>query len=371
MDSDNRLLWRMNRRRLDFEQLRDSLLTAGGELDPAIGGRSVEIIRAPFSRRRTLYALVDRSNLPAMYRVFDFANPDAHSSERFVTTSPQQSLFLLNSPFVIDQAKRLIGRSDVASKSDETSKIQTLYRSLFGREASEREIAIGAKFLKNAIVREGEGRARKPSPWLYGYGEYDEATKRVKSFTPLPYWNGEVWQVGLFTPDPDFGSLSLNSSGGAPGSDAQHAVIRRWVAPKNGYISVNGTLRHLSINGDGVRGRVVSSRTGLSEAWTVKYTGQDTNLTNLPVMKGDTLDFVVDCLKDDTEDNFAWTPTLTLTSAPVVAKGVAKGKFREAGVKWDAAADFGGPADELPRPLTNWEKYAQALLLSNEFAFTD
>ena len=66
IDPDNRLVWRMNRRRLDFEEMRDSLLAAGSGIDDTMGGRSVEITRAPFSRRRTLYAMVDRSNLPSM-----------------------------------------------------------------------------------------------------------------------------------------------------------------------------------------------------------------------------------------------------------------------------------------------------------------
>ena len=370
-DPENRLFWRMNRRRLDFEQMRDTLLVAGGEIDKTIGGSSVEITRAPFSRRRTLYALVDRSNLPAMYRVFDFANPDAHVASRYVTTSPQQSLFLLNSPFVIAQAKRFAATESFAQATDIRRKIREIYLELFGREPSGHEIEVGEKFLSSAIVRENDVRTRKPSPWLYGFGEYDPVTKRVKSFTPLPYWSGEVWQSGLFLPDPDAGSLSLSASGGAPGVDLRHAAIRRWVAPKGGFISIAGTLRHLSINGDGIRGRIVSSRVGEVGSWNVKYMGQETNVTDIAVQKGDTIDFVTDCLKDDTEDAFSWDPILTLTSSPAVNRTGQAGKFREAGVRWSSVADFNGPPEEAIRPLTPLEKYAQTLLLSNELAFVD
>ena len=60
-----------------------------------------------FSSRRTLYGFIDRQNLDGVYRTFDFAVPDATSPRRFVTTVPQQALFLMNSPFLHEQARRL------------------------------------------------------------------------------------------------------------------------------------------------------------------------------------------------------------------------------------------------------------------------
>ena len=84
-ERENRLLSRMNRRRLDFEALRDSLLTVTGQLDTTMGGPSVEITSAPFSGRRSVYAFIDRQNLPGLLRTFDFANPDTHSPQRFIT----------------------------------------------------------------------------------------------------------------------------------------------------------------------------------------------------------------------------------------------------------------------------------------------
>ena len=368
IDPDNRLTWRMNRRRLDFEEMRDGLLSVSGGVDETMGDRSVEITRAPFSRRRTLYAMVDRSNLPSMYRVFDFANPDAHTAERFVTTSPQQSLFLLNSPFVVEQAKRLAARPELSGSTDTKARIAELYKLVYGRAPSEREFAIGEAFLKSAIVRQAETRSARPSPWSYGFGEVDETTKRVKSFSPLPYWTGEGWQTGIFLPDPDFGSLLLDAGGGSPGSDKQHAVIRRWTAPRDGVVSIAGQIKHLNINGDGIHARIVSSRSGELGSWKVFYTFKDATVAGITVKKGDTIDFVVDCGGDDVEDRFLWAPTLTLTSGEATPR---KSRFREAGIRWNAQDDFGGPAEESARPLTPLEKYAQILLLSNEFAFVD
>ena len=76
IDPENRWLWRMNRRRLDFEALRDSILAIGGDLDLSIGGKPVKLDAEPYSLRRTIYGLVDRRSVPNMYQAFDFASPN-------------------------------------------------------------------------------------------------------------------------------------------------------------------------------------------------------------------------------------------------------------------------------------------------------
>ena len=109
-DPENRLLWRFNRQRLDFESMRDSLLAvSGGARSRRSAARSTPITEPPFSARRTLYGFIDRQNLDGLYRTFDFAVPDATSPRRFVTTVPQQALFLMNSPFLHEQARRMTG----------------------------------------------------------------------------------------------------------------------------------------------------------------------------------------------------------------------------------------------------------------------
>ena len=100
VDSDNDLWGRANRRRLDFESLRDRLLDVAGQLDKHIGGESEDIVGGEGGTRRTLYAHIDRQNLPNVFRTFDFASPDAHSPERAHTLVPQQALFLLNSQLI-------------------------------------------------------------------------------------------------------------------------------------------------------------------------------------------------------------------------------------------------------------------------------
>ena len=92
-DVENRLLWRQNLRRLDFEALRDSFLSASGQLDTNMGGPSVEITTPKSNPRRSLYGFIDRQNLPGLFRTFDLASPDVSTAQRHMTTVPQQALF--------------------------------------------------------------------------------------------------------------------------------------------------------------------------------------------------------------------------------------------------------------------------------------
>ena len=146
VDPENRLLWRMHRKRLDFEALRDSILAASGQLDASLDGPSVELTSAPWTRRRTLYGRVNRQNLPNLFRTFDFASPDTHSPQRFETTVPQQSLFMMNSPFMRDQVRALAARAASAA-DDRRGRIEQLYRLALARPASERDVALGLAFL--------------------------------------------------------------------------------------------------------------------------------------------------------------------------------------------------------------------------------
>jgi len=158
-DPENRLLWRFNRQRLDFEAMRDSLLAASGALDPGIGGPAGPITEAPFSSRRTVYGFIDRQNLDGLYRTFDFAVPDATSPRRFVTTVPQQALFLMNSPFLHEQARRLAalvrqeGQVGSSSSSSEclavpADGVRKLYLRALGRPPEADELALGIEFVR-------------------------------------------------------------------------------------------------------------------------------------------------------------------------------------------------------------------------------
>src|SRR5204862_1369535 len=81
-----------------------------GQLDHKPGGKAEDLFKAPFSKRRSIYGFIDRQFLPAALRVFDFASPDMHNPQRAETTVPQQGLFFMNSPFVVEQARALAAR---------------------------------------------------------------------------------------------------------------------------------------------------------------------------------------------------------------------------------------------------------------------
>jgi hypothetical protein len=148
-DVENTLLWKMNRRRLDWEALRDSLLAVSGGLDPATGGPGVNLFNTPFSTRRSVYGFIDRQNLPGVMRTFDFAAPDATCAQRHQTTVPQQSLFLMNSPFMKEQVRRLAARPDL-SRANMQERVDALHRLLFGRPAAPEEANLAATFLSAA-----------------------------------------------------------------------------------------------------------------------------------------------------------------------------------------------------------------------------
>jgi hypothetical protein len=197
-DPENRLLWRFNRQRLDFEAMRDSLLAASGALDVRIGGPPVEDTALPSSTRRTLYGFIDRQNLESLYRTFDFAVPDASSPRRFVTTVPQQALFLMNSPFLHEQARRLTAlvglppsRTSGDAKGDACDDatvegVARLYRRVLGRSPNPGELALAMEFI------------RRPSSDAPAGSLAGRIARNVGSDPPLAPWE-QLAQVLLLT----------------------------------------------------------------------------------------------------------------------------------------------------------------------------
>jgi hypothetical protein len=150
VDPDNRLLWRANRRRLDLEAMRDTLLVVAGRLEDRLGGRPVDAAGNPRERRRTLYGLVDRQSLPALYRAFDFASPDQSAERRPQTTVPQQALFGMNAPFVLEQARALAARPEVSRETDPSRRVAALYRLTLLRPPDDAELRMALEFVRGA-----------------------------------------------------------------------------------------------------------------------------------------------------------------------------------------------------------------------------
>jgi hypothetical protein len=340
--------------------LRDTLLVASGRLDPALGGLPVDILTEPFSGRRTVYGLIDRQNLPALFRAFDFANPDTSSPGRFQTTVPQQALFLMNSPFVVQQARQLAARIELKNASSDEAKLAVLHRLLFQREPTPDDMKLAKSFLRTQAP---SGRANQPI-WQYGAGQFDESTGRMIGFWRFTNFTAKTgWHPDREFPGKQSGWVCVGAGGGHPGATPKLASVRRWTAPIAGAITISGNLQHGSKEGDGVRGRIVSSRGGLLGQWPAHNNSVAANVARVEVGAGETIDFAVDCVGAEAFDSYAWAPKVRYLAGDITA--LTRSEF-------SADTDFAGPGQATsPAPLSAWEQYAQVLLLSNELAFAD
>ncbi len=142
-DPANEWLSHMNRRRLTIEQWRDAVLFLAGDLEWS-GGPSVEL-DDPRNRRRTVYGRISRQKLDDMLREFDYPDANVHASRRAVTTTASQKLFMLNSPFILQEARAFAARLAAGAGADETGRITEAYRLAFGRTptSSELDVALG------------------------------------------------------------------------------------------------------------------------------------------------------------------------------------------------------------------------------------
>jgi hypothetical protein len=352
VDSENRLLWRANLRRVDFETMRDSLLAVSGQLDPRLFGRSVEIHEEPFPPRRTLYAYIDRQNLPQVFTTFDFASPQAHVAQRSYTTVSTQALFTLNSPFLLEQSKRIAALPGIAKAADAEA-VTKLYHRIFAREPSPEEVTLGTAFLENQRTAVEGGNTQTMSTWQYGFAKLDPET-RAEPFVPFAEWSSSRWQPDKVYPSPGLLShTSLHRNGGHPGPRGTATVVR-WTAPEALTIKLAGTLRKPTAKGDGVRARLVKNGTEvLAEIICEPGQSVPTQFGPFDVAAGETIDFRLDAMERHDFDSYEWNPIVQTASGTPQA--------------WDYARDFAGPVD-LATPI---EIYAQALVSTNEFSFVD
>ena len=109
---------------------------------------------------------------------------------------------------------------------------------------------------------------------------------------------------------------------------------------------------------------IATPRDGVLASWNLLKKDAATNVSQVSLKQGETIDFIVDCRTNPSFDAFTWKIHLTKVAPPNAVAG------DDAGDEWDAETQFeGGPA--VISPLTPWQKYVQVLLESNEFAFVD
>lgn len=167
-DPENRLLWRAHRKPLSAESIRDTLLLASNDLELSMGGPPVDNlgtlvtqnkpddagVKLESTNIRTVYQPVIRNELPSLMRVFDFADPDFVSGKRAHTTVPTQALWMLNGPFVAEQAAKLSERLFSKGYSTTDERLEHLFIYALGRPPSDLETELSKKFLSQSDADE-------------------------------------------------------------------------------------------------------------------------------------------------------------------------------------------------------------------------
>lgn len=359
-DADNALLSRFNRQRLDYESMRDAVNSVAGTLDLAkMGGRSVSLKAPDLDTHRTVYHFVDRYEQATVPAMFDFANPDSHSPQRYATTVPQQALFLMNSPYMKQQADKVVQ----AAGND----ITALYRRILLRDPQPQELELARKFVGDA-----ETLRREPAAFSWRYGmaavTKDAAGKwTLGEFTPFKHYNGErkMWTPGEKMPMEPWGHLLIQPNGGHPGRPAASVLV--WTSPfaAETKLRLSGDVKRSSDKGNGIRVLILSSRSGVVKEQVVAPNATASMTCEVTVQRGDELRFVVDAIDGDTNsDGYNWVPRIERLDA---ASG-------QPALVTKADTDFcdaeGWPFNrsKTQSPLG---QLAQVLLMSNEFMFME
>ncbi len=157
-DPTNTWLSRANAKRLSIEQLRDSVLAVSGQLDRRLKGHPKPLWGPDYTRRRSIYGLINRLNVDATLRAFDFPSPTATADRRAESSVPQQSLFALNSPFMIEQAAALVANLQLSDTAPAAERTDAIFQRIHQREATEAEHKRLGRFL-------GLMESRKTDPW--------------------------------------------------------------------------------------------------------------------------------------------------------------------------------------------------------------
>ncbi|MEM1294701.1 MAG: PSD1 and planctomycete cytochrome C domain-containing protein [Verrucomicrobiota bacterium] len=321
-DPENLYFTRVNRKRLSFEKMRDSILLASNSLELEVGGRPVKWNDPGADERRSIYGFIDRYRLDPMLATFDFPNPDLHSPQRYETSVPQQTLFLLNSPFVLRHAEKLETQANAVAQPDlagvETparslkDRIDFVYQQVLKRPPSGEEQTLALEFLQSGVV---EPDNPKPGDWEYRIGpaSLDESGNLVFSESkPFPYFSekGKAWRFGEEYPHPVGRFANLHPQGGhTPATD--QAVLLRLNATRKGDFTLTGKLSVPGPSSDGVLLFIRKNEAETIAKLHVSAHGiLPISVPSLSLQPGDKLDFLVHANGSTNSDSFRWALSL-------------------------------------------------------------
>jgi hypothetical protein len=182
VDPENRFHWRMNRRRLEAEAIRDAILAVSGALDTTMGGsllrfKNRDYVTSTASRdetgydhnRRSVYLPVVRSALYELFQAFDFGDPSVSNGDRATTTVAPQALFMMNSPLVLKQTRQMAAALLAEPGLDDAGRVARIYEKALGRPPTNRETERALGFVRRLqaewAVRGADAEERRLRAW--------------------------------------------------------------------------------------------------------------------------------------------------------------------------------------------------------------
>lgn len=165
-DSQNKLLWRGNRKHLSIEAIRDSLLSASRQLDPTPRGHAGKLWEDGYTKRRAIYGYINRFNLDPTLRAFDFPTPVQSQPKRGESIVAPQTLFTMNAPFVIDQTVAITETSEFRNCGTDQERVAALFALIFQREPATLETERILKFVElQSRFKTPNDLKRRASTW--------------------------------------------------------------------------------------------------------------------------------------------------------------------------------------------------------------
>ena len=419
-DPSNRLLSHFNRQRLNVEAFRDSVLSVSGQLDWKAGGPSGDADTTDF-KRRTIYAAVSRHKLADTLQTFDFPDPAIHCAVRAGTTTPLQQMFVLNSPFMRQQAIALTDRVHEHAGQSLDDRVHLAHRLLFARDASTTELAIAREFLPNdsaestsvAVVKTADAvapafsgkRVRAELNELGDDYSVELWMRNTVAHTSRPV-TGYFFSRGAEQPPTDHGDHFgiSGTSGGKPGrllfyngqtnrnmiTGAEILEVNRWY-----HVAMvrKGESVTLYLNGASKGGASGTAKLGYKSGVGLVFVGgRRDNFANFLGQLQETAVFNRALTGEEIAKHYAASTLIDAQDA--TGKLQSHAKYAEAILKsqpiayWplrtDAltatqASDGSGKANHgmyeerttTSTPQTRWSRYVHALLSSNEFLYID
>jgi hypothetical protein len=359
VDEANETFWKWNRRRTDFEAMRDRVLATSGTLDLGqVGGRSLRLDDEGADRRRSVYGFVDRWALPGNLVSFDVPHPDHHSPGRVETTVPQQALFFLNSPLMVRQAAKLAGDPALAALHDPGARARWIYTRVLQRQPSAAELKLVTGWV--AAADPADYQPRLTGNWEILHGEDNNGV--AGELRPFPVFADGVWKTGK-----ELASAPVPFLHGGPQSAhpaPAKVLVARWRALAAGEVQLVGELSRPAKQGKPLAWEIRAADGALLQAGTLGAPASATIAHPwVRVKAGEVVDFVLRAPAGANNGSVGWNLRILGREDPR-AEPVVVGHLRDEFPTPDSKPNIATPGDP-------WADLIQLLWASNEFNYID